>query len=51
MRFLTRLNVLVDHNMYLDQFMDKLPNLVELGLHILTKTLRFLFLMSKKIII
>jgi len=33
----TRLDVLVDENMYLEQFMTQLPNLLELGLNILTK--------------
>jgi len=34
----TRLDVLVDHNLFLEQFMDQLPSLLELGLTILTKT-------------
>ena len=32
----TRLNVLVDENFYLEQFMAQMPNLIELGLNILT---------------
>ena len=41
---MTRLDVLVDHHLFLDQFMDQLPNLLELGLTILTRTgLRFVF--------
>jgi len=32
----TRLNVLVDENFYLEQFMTQMPNLIELGLNILT---------------
>ena len=40
----TRLDVLVDQNFYLEQFMTQLPNLMELGLNILTRTgLRFFF--------
>ena len=34
----TRLDVLVDQNFYLEQFMTQLPNLIELGLNILTRT-------------
>jgi len=34
----TRLDVLVDESFYLEQFMSQLPNLVELGLNILTRT-------------
>eukprot|EP00092_Neocalanus_flemingeri_P016609 GFUD01017970.1.p1 GENE.GFUD01017970.1~~GFUD01017970.1.p1 ORF type:complete len:455 (-),score=89.61 GFUD01017970.1:131-1495(-) len=37
LRCLTRLDVLVDQNMYLEQFMAELPNLLELGLNILTR--------------
>eukprot|EP00092_Neocalanus_flemingeri_P034451 GFUD01037461.1.p1 GENE.GFUD01037461.1~~GFUD01037461.1.p1 ORF type:complete len:451 (+),score=91.58 GFUD01037461.1:87-1439(+) len=37
LRCLTRLDVLVDQNMYLEQFMAELPNLLELGLVILTR--------------
>ena len=34
--------MLVDQNMFLEQFMVQLPNLMELGLNILTRTgLRF----------
>ena len=33
-----RLDVLVDQNFYLEQFMTQLPNLIELGLNILTRT-------------
>ena len=41
---MTRLDVLVDHNVFLEQFMSQLPNLLELGLTILTRTgLRFIF--------
>eukprot|EP00092_Neocalanus_flemingeri_P015690 GFUD01016984.1.p1 GENE.GFUD01016984.1~~GFUD01016984.1.p1 ORF type:complete len:457 (-),score=113.51 GFUD01016984.1:76-1446(-) len=32
----TRLDVLVDHNLYLEQYMLQMPNLLELGLSILT---------------
>ena len=37
----TRLDVLVDQNFYLEQFMTQLPNLIELGLNILTRRLRY----------
>ena len=32
----TRLDVLVDQNFYLEEFMTQMPNLIELGLNILT---------------
>ena len=38
LRHVTRLDVLVDQNFYLEQFMTLLPNLIELGLNILTRT-------------
>jgi len=34
---LTRLDVMVDQNFFLEQFMDQLPNLLELGLLIMTR--------------
>ena len=34
----TRLDVLVDQNFYLEQFMVQLPNLLELGLNITTRS-------------
>eukprot|EP00092_Neocalanus_flemingeri_P007518 GFUD01008115.1.p1 GENE.GFUD01008115.1~~GFUD01008115.1.p1 ORF type:complete len:290 (+),score=67.94 GFUD01008115.1:3-872(+) len=37
LRCLTRLDMLVDQNLYLEQFMAELPNLLELGLSILTR--------------
>ena len=37
MSCVTRLDVLVDHNFFLEQFMSQLPNLLELGLCILTR--------------
>ena len=45
----TRLDVLVDQNFYLEQFMTQLPNLIELGLNIITRTgLRYFgFFVSK----
>ena len=33
----TRLDVLVDQSFFLEEFMTELPNLVELGLNILTR--------------
>ena len=32
----TRLDVLVDQNFYLEEFMTQMPNLIELGINILT---------------
>ena len=43
---MTRLDVLVDESFYLEQFMSQLPNLLELGLNILTRTSLRLFLYS-----
>eukprot|EP00092_Neocalanus_flemingeri_P044018 GFUD01048671.1.p1 GENE.GFUD01048671.1~~GFUD01048671.1.p1 ORF type:complete len:348 (-),score=80.29 GFUD01048671.1:135-1178(-) len=37
LKCLTRLDMLVDQNLYLEQFMAELPNLLELGLSILTR--------------
>eukprot|EP00092_Neocalanus_flemingeri_P008963 GFUD01009644.1.p1 GENE.GFUD01009644.1~~GFUD01009644.1.p1 ORF type:complete len:460 (+),score=96.16 GFUD01009644.1:81-1460(+) len=37
LKCLTRLDMLVDQNLYLEQFMAELPNLLELGLTILTR--------------
>ena len=33
----TRLNVLVDQNMYLEEFISEFPSLIELGLNIITR--------------
>ena len=33
----TRLDVLVDQNFYLEEFMTQMPNIIVLGLNILTK--------------
>ena len=32
----TRLDVLVDENFYLEEFMPQMPNLIELGLNFIT---------------
>jgi radical SAM superfamily enzyme len=34
----TRLDVLVDEKFYLEEFMSQMPNLLELGLTVMTKT-------------
>lgn len=36
-RHVTRLNVLVDQNMYLEEFISEFPSLIELGLNIITR--------------
>ena len=38
LRHVTRLDVLVDQNFYLEQFLDQFPSLIELGLFITTRS-------------